>query len=455
MKRIALICLPLFFVLHVFAQPCTQSVIASFSPSPACSGRPLTLSASAISGASYSWTGPASTTASTQNFTITTPYVNQSGDYIVTATVGSCVYKDTVTVNMELTAFTPLASTNQPLCIGDTLKLDAFWNLTIGMSVFWWGPNNYLDTTSYGLSVRPNIQATDTGMYYVAIKHTSSLRCFSDTVAVHVDSISPMPSPPVVTSRTSFCAGNSTKQITWASPTPGVSYYSYFYIGTVKNTTTSQSFIIVGPHVSTSGWLHMSATLKGCTATDSTYIYFKPTKSPVVFISANPDTNIIANQTVVFLDSVANTGPTPTNYMWTINKAIATSGQSDPIPTLTNSSLQDGDQVCLWVKVDSTCASIDTAISCVNMHVTPVNVSAIEQNNFVIYPNPSNGAFSITSSNSGRVEIINALGQIVYSGNIHKGRNEIEPGSKFSNGIYIVSLRSGSEVQTSQLVIQR
>jgi hypothetical protein len=453
MIRTALLIQLAILSLQTFAQPCNQQVIASFSPTTTCTGRPLTLQASTVSGASYSWTGPASTTASTQNFTISSPGILNSGDYIVTATVGSCVYKDTVTISMELTPAKPFAYSNQPLCIGDTLKLTATSNLQGGFSTVWGGPfgNTGIIPNLGNMYVKPNAQITDTGIYYTVSYRNG---CYSDTAKVHVDSISAKPSALIITGATSYCEG-STILLNWSSISSGVSYS--YYLNSMSGLIgpgTGQVFSFPNAKVYNSGWFYASAIFKGCAARDSVHIFVKPNNPPTIAISANPDTNIFANTHVTFTGNYTNGGPTPTHYMWTLNKAIALSGQNYNIPNYANSSLQDGDQVCLWVKIDSTCASVDTAIKCVNLHVTAVHITGVESNKeFTIYPNPNSGKFYIDALDKETLEIRNTLGQVIYTHIIKEGKNEINTGN-LAEGAYILSLRSGLEVRTSSLIIR-
>ena len=74
-------------VLFVYAPP---SPVAS-NNGPICVGQTLQLSASSISGATYSWSGPNSFTSSQQNPSIPSTTLAASGTYSVTATVAGCV----------------------------------------------------------------------------------------------------------------------------------------------------------------------------------------------------------------------------------------------------------------------------------------------------------------------------------------------------------------------------
>ena len=62
--------------------------------SPICAGSTLSLSANTIAGATYSWTGPNSFTASTQNPTIPGATILASGVYSLNVTVAGCTGPD-------------------------------------------------------------------------------------------------------------------------------------------------------------------------------------------------------------------------------------------------------------------------------------------------------------------------------------------------------------------------
>jgi hypothetical protein len=60
------------------------------SDSPVCAGTTLHLNASAVSGATYAWTGPNGFASSDQNPTVATATTAAAGTYSVTATIGGC-----------------------------------------------------------------------------------------------------------------------------------------------------------------------------------------------------------------------------------------------------------------------------------------------------------------------------------------------------------------------------
>ncbi len=79
---------------------CTETVTAG-SNSPVCERDDIDMTATAISGGTYSWTGPVGFISTVQNPTRNNAQTSYSGEYIVTVSYGSgCEAKDTVSVNI-------------------------------------------------------------------------------------------------------------------------------------------------------------------------------------------------------------------------------------------------------------------------------------------------------------------------------------------------------------------
>ena len=93
---------------------------------PICAGATLNLTASDVSGGSYSWTGPNGFTSSAQNPTIPNATVAASGTYSVTVTVDGCASPaGTTDATVKLMPSAPTAGNNGPVCPGETLQLSA------------------------------------------------------------------------------------------------------------------------------------------------------------------------------------------------------------------------------------------------------------------------------------------------------------------------------------------
>jgi type IX secretion system substrate protein len=90
---------------------------------------------------------------------------------------------------------------------------------------------------------------------------------------------------------------------------------------------------------------------------------------------------------------------------------------------------------------------------------TGINPISSNTNNIIIYPNPSNGIYSIIYSNKtnqkSTLEVINVLGQIVYSKMLAGNGSNISETINLSdqaNGIYLITINNGTEVITKKVV---
>ena len=69
-----------------------------------------------------------------------------------------------------------------------------------------------------------------------------------------------------------------------------------------------------------------------------------------------------------------------------------------------------------------------------------------------IYPNPSNGTFTLSAENAGTVLITDASGKVVYSGNVVEGKNSISVPS--TAGVYFMVFQSEGKRQSTKLIIK-
>ena len=131
---------------------------------PLCVGSDLHLTASDISGASYSWTGPGGFTSSAQNPTISTVATSDAGTYWVTATVSGCSNNPASTVvAVHAIPSSPTAGNNGPLCVGSDLHLTA--SDISGATYSWTGPNGFTSTDRN--PVISTVSLSDAGTYWV------------------------------------------------------------------------------------------------------------------------------------------------------------------------------------------------------------------------------------------------------------------------------------------------
>ena len=80
--------------------------------------------------------------------------------------------------------------------------------------------------------------------------------------------------------------------------------------------------------------------------------------------------------------------------------------------------------------------------------------SDLTNNSVDIYPNPSNGMFTVTSKVDGRVDIVDVTGKLVHPGVIVKANQMIEVNMpELSAGVYFVRLYSNNSMTTERIVI--
>ncbi len=128
------------------------------SNSPVCEGDTIYLSAGG--GSNYSWSGPDNFTSTIQSPFIINSNTLNTGWYFISVSNGSCNNTDSLYIIVNNLPDV-IVSSNSPLCVGETLNLNAS-----GASTYIWsGPNNFAAyTQNPSLS---NITLADSGIYVV------------------------------------------------------------------------------------------------------------------------------------------------------------------------------------------------------------------------------------------------------------------------------------------------
>ena len=84
----------------------------------------------------------------------------------------------------------------------------------------------------------------------------------------------------------------------------------------------------------------------------------------------------------------------------------------------------------------------------------PVSVNCIHENRINIFPNPSNGIFSIKSENKiSFVKIMNVFGECIYKSLMLNAQSLIDLSSQ-PKGIYFIRINNESGNTTKKLIIQ-
>jgi gliding motility-associated-like protein len=222
------------------------------SNSPVCAGAPLNLTASAIAGASYSWTGPNSFSSALQNPSIASPTAAAAGTYSVVATVGGCPGPaGTTSVIVNPAPVAPTAGSNSPVCAGSPLNLTA--SAIAGASYAWTGPNSFSSALQNPSIAVPTIAAAGT---YTVIATVAGCPGPMGTTTVVVNSI---PSAPTASGAT-ICSG-STATLTATAPGGTYEWYNAASGGTLLASGGSYTT----PSLSATTTYYVQTTVSGCT----------------------------------------------------------------------------------------------------------------------------------------------------------------------------------------------
>jgi gliding motility-associated-like protein len=287
------------------------------SNSPLCEGQTLNLTASAILGATYSWTGPGGYTSTSQNPNRPNVTLAMAGVYSVTATVAGCPGPaGTTTVVINPTPATPTASSNSPVCQGNTINLST--PLVGGASYSWTGPNGFTSTLQNPTVA--NAQAVNAGSYSVTVTVSGCASAAGSTTVV----VNPTPATPTASSSSPDCVGQ-----TLSLTTPLVAGATYSWSGPNGFTSSLQNPTIANVQLVNAGTYSVTVTVAGCTsAAGTTNVVINPTPATPTASSNSP----ICAGTTLNLSTPLVAGAT---YSWSGPSGYTSASQNPNRPNAT------------------------------------------------------------------------------------------------------------------------
>jgi hypothetical protein len=242
------------------------TVIAT-SNSPVCEGHPIRLYNNISStNFQYEWMGP---NGSGSWYIIDPNPVRQNasffmaGSYILKVSSYGCAKYDTIEVVVNPGPGPITATSNSPVCYGDTLKLKGTINEIPGTTYSWSGPGGMPAFTDTAVKV-PNVFIG--GNYII----TASLyNCTSfDTAKVEVK---PKPVTAAPTNNGPLCIGDTLKLKGYASTGA-----QFIWTGPGSFLSHIQNPVIPSMQNAKAGTYVVTAIANGCTAKDSTIVLAKP-----------------------------------------------------------------------------------------------------------------------------------------------------------------------------------
>ena len=467
--------------------------------SPVCLGSTILLTTPAVSTATYSWTGPGAFVSSTQNPSLLTASAGMAGTYSITVTVSGCTSLAGTTPVVVSGSVVPTISTvagpSGPICAGTSVTFTTSAGGSGTTPGYQWQIN------SVDVSGANSPSYTTTGLtngQIVTCVLTSSSTCASPTTATSNPITMVVNSMPVltITNPTAVCSP-STIDITAPAVTLGSSgsgTFSYwtnvgatvsltspstiatggtYYIKTttsggcidIKPVTvvinTAPSLLITNPTTvcsplcvdltapsitagSSGGgtltyWTNSTATvaLASPNAVCANGAYYIKTTTASGCIDIKPVTVTItplpATPTISQVGSVL-TSSSVTGNQWYLNGTIISGATSQNYTFTVNGSYT-------VIATNGSCSSLVSA----SANITTVGIADSDNpNSLTIYPNPSDGfftiSFNIVTKSTYKVELFNSLGQVIYKdvlndyiGNYSKQLSVVD----YGHGVYI------------------
>lgn len=310
------------------------SISATAAPNPVCVGRTVSLNATPSGGSgtysSYSWSGPGSFTATTQNTTdagLTTAGVN-----VYTATVTDskgCTATTTASVTVGAAPTITATATPGTVCSGATLTLNATPAGGSGTypAFIWSGPGGY--TASTQTATNPGMSVTGIGVYTVTV--TDGNGCTSTPATTAPVALNVSPTISASATPTALCAGGTVTLN--ATPVAGGSttFSSFSWSGPAGFTSTVQNTTNAG--VTASGIYSVTVTDgNGCTSAAGTTLTVTVNPLPVITATATP-TAICAGTTLTLNSTPAGGSGIYTSYSWNGPGSFSTTGQNVTRPS--------------------------------------------------------------------------------------------------------------------------
>jgi gliding motility-associated-like protein len=321
------------------------------SNSPVCSGKTIHLTSTTEAGVTYSWTGPDGFNSTNQNPSIPNSIVADSGIYTVTAVENGCSSLPvTIDVAVDSTPPTPIATSNSPVCINNTLQL--FANPTItGASYSWTGPLGFTSTDQNPIipSANPSMSGT-----YSVIATSAVGGCTNNTPGTVTVIVSSMPATPVASANPNPLCSGTTLSLT-ATTVAGATNYNW--TGPDGFTATSQDTSIAVTIVANTGTYSVTASNAGCTTPAGTITVTVDSTPAAPIANANPNP-ICSGATI---DLTASTVTGATSYNWTGPYGFSSTDQN---PFIINSIVAESGTYSVTA-TEGSCTSVAGTIAVV------------------------------------------------------------------------------------------
>lgn len=418
------------------------------SNTPVCEGKSLELIGNSTStGVTYSWTGPNGFNANTQNPSVPSPVLANTGNYILTATLTStnCSVKDSTPVVIKITPAKPVVGSNTPVCTKLDINLTA--SSTAGATYSWTGQSGF--SSNVQNPVRSNAALHMTGYYKVIADINGCVSEPDSTLVTIIPSpeVGAYPSPSNI-----VCVGDTIIFIGIANHGGTGPTYQWMKNGAAIPGETTLKYPAGGLANGDVITLELTpGTDVSCSSSISSIpipVTIQPYLPPQVSISSDPAGAVWPGLLVNFIATPTDAGNAP-GYQWKRNgqNISGATGQNWSATTLS-----DNDVIICEITSDYLCPSVPTALSNqIKVTVLTSVANTAKASAISLFPNPNQGSFTLKGNMASAevdIEILNAVGQVVYRQSAHTRAGELQHNIRLSglaDGIYMVRIHGQGE----------
>lgn len=313
----------------------------------------------------------------------------------------------------------PIATGDTLLCSNEVLHLSATC-ATPGVSFTWSGPNNF--TASTANITRSGLSKLDSGLYIVTV---SPPECKTrDTVLAKIFRA---PNKPTITHNAPICEGDTLVFSYQADKDSG----TFYTIGWPNiHAILGQNSLVDSATQDFTGEYIVVANNHGCISRDTTFIYIKPKPAPVLTYN-NP---LYAGQDLQLKAAVDSA-----SFAWEGPDGFSSNLQNPRVPDVT--SYNSGTYTVTTTR--DGCTAITDII---------VEVKDLDDDFFVLFPNPNDGRFTIKgnlkSDQTIQMVVVNDIGQQIYTDKVKSSKKLINHSVTLpavANGVYMLHLRANGK----------
>ena len=340
-----------------------------------------------------------------------TVYASPATSVVYTATVGTCIIKDTVQVTV-ITPNTPTisitANPGDTVCAGTSVTYAATGTNLGAAPVYQWKKNG----TNVGTNSPNYTNGTPANGDIITCTVTSNAPCTS-TVPVISNNITMVVNPTVVPTinitaspGTVICSGTPvtfTATITNGGTTPVYQWKNGATVVGTNSPTYTDNGLANGNSITCS--VTSNARCASTTPATSTGITMtvNQTVTPTVAIAVSPSSTICPGATVTFTANINNGGSTP-SYQWKRGTTVVGTNS----PSYTTNGLSNGDIITCTLASNAVCATAPSVVSngitmVIGQMVNPTITISANTGNRICAGTPV--TFSCTTTNAGATPV--------------------------------------------------